>query len=333
MDVGIGMGPRNLPSRPSPLTEVYRDYVDDIVRAEELGFDAAWIGEHRMTPDQWTPSPMTLLAHAAARTSTIRLGTSVLCLPFHDPLRVAEDVAAIDILSRGRFNFGFGAGSQFEEFRTFGIESRTRMSRTYESAAFIRKALGTDEEFSWEGRYYSFPHVRFTTRPVQDEIPFFAAAIGPKSVELAAAAGYNLMSRGTAGWVEGLSAAGHDISGLKAEEIYPVVVAPTTAEAWEAGGEGVLYHLNFYALRRRLDGSLPDPADVTITRQDVIDKGLAAIGSPDEVLEQITRVKGSLHESTTGLDFQVRSPGMRTEDVTRSMELIARELMPALREL
>ncbi|MEF2978438.1 LLM class flavin-dependent oxidoreductase [Subtercola sp. YIM 133946] len=333
MDIGLVMGPRNHPAHPYPLADVYQDYIDDVVRAERLGFDNAWVGEHRMTTDQWTPSPLTVLANMAARTSEIRLGTSVMCLPFHNPLRLAEDVVAVDILSRGRFNFGFGVGSQFEEFRTFEINSKERLGRTYESAAFIQKALGTDEEFDWEGKYYTFPKVRFTTRPVQEEIPFYASAMGPQSVGIAASRGYNLIAEAKDSWVEGLQNAGFDPATKKAQTLLPIVVANTTEEAWDVGLEGLLFHLNFYTLRKRLDGSTPDPAEATLTKQDIIDGRMAAVGTPDEVLEWISEFYAGLSPNQTGVAFQMRSAGMTTPAVTTSMELFAEHVVPELRKL
>lgn len=337
MDIGIIMGPRNHPDHPYPLAEVYQDYIEDVVRAERLGFDNAWVGEHRMTDCQWTPSPMTVLAAMATRTSEIRLGTSVLCLPFHHPLRAAEDVVALDILSNGRFNFGFGAGSQFEEFRTFQIDSKDRMSRTYESAAFIRKALSTDEEFDWEGKYYTIPKVRFTTRPVQEEIPFYAGAIGPTSVRKAGEYGYHLIANSNPGWTEGVAAGGHDQSKLKAQGLIAVVVAETEEKAWEASEEAVLYFSNFYILRRQLDGSQPDPSRA-LTKEDLINRKFSpassvAVGTPEQVLEQLSAVYKAQPAGQTGFAIQMRSPGMKTADVEKSMNLFAEHVMPELRKL
>ena len=332
MDIGLVMGPRNHPDHPYPLADVYEDYIEDAVRAEALDFDNVWVGEHRMTPCQWTPSPMTFLAAIAARTSRVRIGTSVICVPFHNPLRLAEDVVALDILSRGRFNFGFGVGSQFEEFRSFQINPKERLGRTYEAAAFIERALASDEEFDWEGKYFTFPNVRFTTRPVQESIPFYAAAIGPQSVQIAAKRGYNLIAEAKDEWVEGLEAAGHDPKTRKAQTLLPIVVAETSEEAWKVGLEGLLYHLNFYTLRRRLDGSLPDPGNA-LTKQDLIDQKMVAVGTPDEVTAFITEFYKRLPDSQTGLAFQFRSAGMQTPAVQKSMELFAAEVMPVLSEL
>lgn len=92
-----------------------RDYISDAARAEELGFVRAWFGEHHFRPRQWTGSPIQVCTAVAARTERLRVGTAVALLPSHDPIRMAEDVAICDTLSRGRFDFGFGRGSQYEE--------------------------------------------------------------------------------------------------------------------------------------------------------------------------------------------------------------------------
>jgi alkanesulfonate monooxygenase SsuD/methylene tetrahydromethanopterin reductase-like flavin-dependent oxidoreductase (luciferase family) len=91
---------RNHPERPQPLTEIYEDALEDCIVAERLGFDFCLVAEHHFAIDQWAPSPLTLLAAMAARTERIRLGTGVLQLAFHDPVRVAEDIASIDLISK-----------------------------------------------------------------------------------------------------------------------------------------------------------------------------------------------------------------------------------------
>ena len=99
---------------------MYADFISDAVLAEELGFTSSWYGEHHFRECQWTGSPMLVATAVAARTEHLRIGTAVTLLPFHDPIRVAEDAAITDILSGGRFDLGVGPGSQYEEFVTFG---------------------------------------------------------------------------------------------------------------------------------------------------------------------------------------------------------------------
>jgi alkanesulfonate monooxygenase SsuD/methylene tetrahydromethanopterin reductase-like flavin-dependent oxidoreductase (luciferase family) len=102
----VTMGIRNLPSRPRPLPQLYSEYLEEAVLAERLGFDAVWASEHHFSEDAWNPSPLTFLAAVAARTERVRIGTYVLLLPLHNPVRVAEDIAVLDNLSSGRGHNG-----------------------------------------------------------------------------------------------------------------------------------------------------------------------------------------------------------------------------------
>ncbi|MFG2966873.1 LLM class flavin-dependent oxidoreductase [Streptomyces sp. NPDC048288] len=333
MDIGLLMAVRNHPAHPRPLPEVYEEYITDAVRAEALGFDHVWVGEHRMTEDQWTPSPMLVLTAIAARTGRIRLGSSVMCLPFHHPLRLAEDLVVLDNISGGRVDFGFGVGSQFEEFRTFGVPSGKRLGITYEAARFIERCFTEEGTFSHHGKYFDIPEVTFTTRPVQERIPFYAAAIGPQSLELAARNGYHLIAQRQPLYDRTLREDGREPEAHQAIPLQMVCVAPTREEALEASLEGLHHFANFYRLRRNIQGELPDPSveipPARIAEGDLGHLGRAAVGSPDEVTETLL---GILKEKpgTTGFALAFRHAGMRAPEVARSMELFAREVMPHL---
>src|SRR5215469_5103738 len=121
MRIVFTSGIRNLPERPLRLADLYRDHLEEAVLAEELGFDCVWASEHHFSPDAWNPAPFPFLAAVAARTEQVRVGTYVLLLPLHNPLRVAEDVAVLDNLSGGRVDLPVGVGSAPEEFAAFGI--------------------------------------------------------------------------------------------------------------------------------------------------------------------------------------------------------------------
>lgn len=170
MKFGIANAIRNHPARAYPLADVYRDYIGDAVLAEQLGFSFSWYGEHRMTPCQWTPSPLTVCAWVAAKTTSLRVGPQVLCLPFHNPLRVAEDVAVIDIMSNGRFDFGIGLGWLKQEFDAVQVPWARRAQRTAEYVE-VMKRLWTDQETSFEGEFYSLDKVWQYPKPVQQPHP------------------------------------------------------------------------------------------------------------------------------------------------------------------
>ena len=107
--------------------ERYRLATEQIARAEALGFESAWVAQHHFNADEGgLPAPFVFLAHAAARTSRIRLGTGVVTLPLEDPVRVAEDAAVLDLLSGGRLEIGIGAGGTPSTFPAFGLASAER---------------------------------------------------------------------------------------------------------------------------------------------------------------------------------------------------------------
>ena len=194
MDIGLAMTARVLPDRPRPLPDVYRQLIDEAVLGEELGFSSWLVAEHHFAEDRHNPSQFPLLAAAAVRTERIRLGTYVLLLALHDPVRVAEDAATVDILSGGRLILAVGAAPMEGECAVFGIPPKERFGRTYEALEILQRCFA-EEHFTHEGRYYSYGDITMTTKPVQDGgPPIFMAAMGPQSLAKAGERGYNLAS-------------------------------------------------------------------------------------------------------------------------------------------
>lgn len=193
MKIGLALYPRHLPYRPEPLEELYGSFLDNAVYAEELGYSHVWMGEHHFSPDAWPPSTLVLLTHVAARTSRIRLGTGMLLMPFHHPLRVAEDAIVLDVLSHGRLDLGFSVGSAFHEYRTFNVPMSERLGRTQEGVEVVRRCF-TEDRFDHHGKYYDFPDVRMEWyRPVQrPHPPIWIGAFGPKALAWAGRNGYHI---------------------------------------------------------------------------------------------------------------------------------------------
>jgi alkanesulfonate monooxygenase SsuD/methylene tetrahydromethanopterin reductase-like flavin-dependent oxidoreductase (luciferase family) len=193
MNFIVSMGIRKLPGSSQPMHEIYRDFLEEAVLAEELGFDAVWASEHHFSPDAWSPSPVPFLAAVAARTQRIRIGTYVLLLPLHNPVRIAEDFAVLDNISGGRVDLPVGVGSAIEEFHTFGVPFGERLGRMFEGLTVIERCF-TGEKFSHHGRYYDFPDVHMTTPTVQQQPgpPIWVASMGEQSVRRTARRGYHL---------------------------------------------------------------------------------------------------------------------------------------------
>ena len=163
--VGIGLFTGQVrPGSSRTFTQEYRETIDLARLAETVGFDSAWVSEHHGAGDGYLPSLLPMLAAIAEATEHIRLGTGVILTPFHDPLRLAEDAAAIDLISGGRLILGLGLGWREEEFRMFGQPFAERALRTTETIEVLRRAW-TGERFSFEGSTCAYDQVQVTPAP------------------------------------------------------------------------------------------------------------------------------------------------------------------------
>ena len=122
--------------------QAYRENLEIFDAADQLGFDAVWVAQHHFKDlGGMLPSPFPFLAAVGQRTKRLRLGTSIIVLPFEHPLRVAEDAAVVDIISNGRLELGVGSGSDADEFEAFGVDIDSRHQRTTDALITLKKAL------------------------------------------------------------------------------------------------------------------------------------------------------------------------------------------------
>lgn len=322
------MTARDLPSASRPLTEIYDQVIDEAVLGEELGFDSWRLAEHHFAEDKHNPSQFPLLAAAAARTERIRFGPYVLLLALHNPIRVAEDAASLDIISHGRLDLVIGAGPMPGECAVFGIDRAEAFGRTYEALEVIERCFSEDE-FSHDGRYFHFEGVRMTTKPVQSPgPPIYMAALGPQSLARAGQRGYglgsvlhtplvNIYEQAQAG--AGRTRSDYSLmSGPLA-----VHVAATREQAWDECEAGLHWWIGFYK-RRGIDMPLPPLGELRNTPGAGIFGMPFAVGTPEEVREALLVHKDvDLDE----LVIQFNHPGMTGPQVARSMELFAKELL------
>lgn len=170
---------------------------DLAVLAEDLGFDSVWTSEHlthvsyvhERLGDRPYFHPLATLSHIAAKTSRIRLGTSVLILPFHQPFEIAKYVATLDQFSGGRVTLGVGVGNVPEEFEAMSIPWSRRGAITTESIQ-VMQALWTEETAAFEGKHWSFSGVRTSPKPVQQpSIPIWVGGNSDAAIRRAARLG------------------------------------------------------------------------------------------------------------------------------------------------
>jgi alkanesulfonate monooxygenase SsuD/methylene tetrahydromethanopterin reductase-like flavin-dependent oxidoreductase (luciferase family) len=161
--------------------------------AEPLGFDSLFALEHHFTGYAMSPAPTQLLSYFAGRTRRITLGTAVIVLPWHDPVRVAEQIALLDILCGGRCLFGFGRGAASVEYEGFRVPMGEARPRFVEAAQIIVKALANDS-FEHAGEFFQIPRTAIRPRPISHpERRFHASAVSPDSAEIMAKLGFGIL--------------------------------------------------------------------------------------------------------------------------------------------
>ena len=174
-----------LPWRPAGVSPsaIYAEHLQMIRWLDELGFHSCWVAEHHFRDYGLVPNTMLFLAHVAGITKRIRLGNAILIMPFHHPLRVAEDGAMVDVLSDGRLQFGFGRGYQGVEFAGFGVDVNNTRERTDEALEIVLKAW-KGKPFSYHGKHYQVDNVMITPPPIQKpHPPVCVASINTQAVD------------------------------------------------------------------------------------------------------------------------------------------------------
>lgn len=338
MNFGLLMPFQN-PSRwARPFPELYREQIDQIVKAEELGYDTIWLTEHHFDQDGWSPALLPLAAGIATRTQRIRIGTFILVLPFQHALRVAEDAATVDILSNGRFDLGVGKGYRVNEFSSFGLPREQRNAMLEEGLEVIRRAW-TEECFSFAGRYYQLTDVQLSPRPVQKpHPPIWIGARGKKAIERAARMGFHLMGTGEVeqqrDYDRALERHGRNPKDFFLAQLRWVYVAESREKAWDTVGEHLYYLFTSAFPLLQQAGDLP--ADRAMSQLPSLEQlrtidptipgGAPIVGTPEDCIRAIERYQQETR--VTHLAMGMHLPGLAPEKVRGCLELFAREVMP-----
>ncbi len=324
-----------------PSAEIYPRGVAMAVAAERLGFDHVWLAEHHFTNYSHSSQPLVFLAHLAAHTSRIRLGTAIVPVPLHNPLLVAEQAAAVDVLSGGRLELGLGKGYQRFQYERLGLDKHDDRERYNEAVDLIATALG-DGAFTFDGRFHTVPETLLYPQPLQAPPPLWGVVNtqNRQGVEDAVGRGMNLFT----GSLEPISSLTsmrtaypelfNGASGVRIGTQRPVFVSPDPAEARRVAEETLWNGRASVSLRYevgRVDkGRIvvqPLPGEPSI--DDILAEHVV-IGTPDHCIRQLTRIRDGLGADVFTCSFWLGS--MPHEPVMRSMELFAAEVMPAFRQ-
>jgi alkanesulfonate monooxygenase SsuD/methylene tetrahydromethanopterin reductase-like flavin-dependent oxidoreductase (luciferase family) len=179
--------------RSVPLESVYESALERFSIMDQTGYDCVWLAEHHFSSFSVCPSVHMMGTMAAARTKRLRIGTAVSLAPFYNPLRLAEEVALLDVLSGGRVNWGAGRGFERSEFAAFDIPGEESAPRFHETVDIVLKAW-TNQKLTYQGRFYHYDGVEVLPKPLQTpHPPVWMAASSTPAIEWAAGQGHSIL--------------------------------------------------------------------------------------------------------------------------------------------
>jgi probable F420-dependent oxidoreductase len=312
----------------------YREALEEVVRAEELGFDSVWMEEHHGVKDHYWPSPLPVLAGFATRTSRLLLGTDILVFPFYHPVRLAEDIALLDVMAGGRFIFGTAIGYKPDEFGLYGTPLEKRGAR-FEEGLQLMKALWTRDAVTFKGRYYQTDNARIEPKPSsKPHPPVWIGGWGKLTLKRAATLADAWIPGPTADLARLLEGrrqilAQRAAAGLTA----PLAEWPLTRDVIIADSDAAARDLAerhiMVSYRDEYAGGWKHPfIDSRIaTDLDSLMHERFIIGGPEQCIAQTRRFLDAF--GMTHLICRLFFPGMPHRHIMRELELLAREVVPA----
>ena len=329
--------------------QIVKEQLDCMRAAEDMGFDSIWAPEHHFTEYGFCASPMVTLAATASVTSRIRLGSSVVVLPFNDPVRVAEEGAMIDLMSDGRLELGVGRGFQPVEYRGFAAD-QTKSRDIFDEALQIIVQAWSTGRVNFKGAHFDIPEHVVRPRPLQKpHPPIWVAAISDDTFALAGKAGFNLLCSLVYGFKsdhiaqllsnyrDDLRAHGHNPDEREVGALCMVYCADSTHQARQDFGGPVLWYFRTIAnYITRGPGQKPIEgyeayahiryAAQTVQWDELANSGAVVCGNPELCVRQIE----NLHKmyGFTQILCWTRLSGLDNRKVLRSMELMQRHVIP-----
>ncbi len=317
----------------------YPECLAEVLLAEELGFDSAWLEEHHGVKNHYWPSPLVALAGMTTRTFRILLGTDIIVLPFYHPVRIAEDIALLDIMSNGRFILGAAIGYRPEEFALYQLSMEKR-GGAYGEAIHLIRLLWTQESVTFHGEYYQVENVKIEPRPTRQP-PIWLGGWGPLSLKRAATLGDAWVPGPTAGlekllaarksYQECLLSAGKKLDSVPTPLTREVIIAETDEIAWELAERHLLINYRDEYGGGKWKHPLIGAEDTArVDEIDAISQDRFLVGNPDTVIRQLQKFKAAF--GVDHLICRLYFPGIPHEFIMEELRLLAREVMPAFRQ-
>jgi len=329
-DFGLWYDFRNPPGSPASMASVYAETIEQAAYAEQLGFDHIWTTEHHFVDDGYSPSLLPICAALASKTARARIGTALLLLLLHDPIRIAEDAATVDLLSGGRFDLGIGIGYREPEFAAFGVHKRTRGHQFEEAIAVVRQALASGP-IDFHGQFYDYEGIDVSPKPVQQPLPIWLGGLTARAARRAARLGDGF-----------LAGAGEDFVPEFLAERTSLGQPPTPV--WSSiGFVGVAYDPEAMLARiaphvvyqRRIYATWLQQAGTTIWEvpesvDDLRRSDPDLVVTPDRA-RHIIAERLAAQPAITHLSWAPIPPGLAPRDAVASLELFAAEVLPHFR--
>ena len=308
----------------------FRDFIDNNVDAEALGYYSTFLVEHHFTGFGQVSASLNLLTWLGARTRHLRLGTAVLVLPWHNPVLLAEQAATLDLLSGGRLDFGVGKGYRWNEFAGFCVPMEEADDRFEEVLDVVTKAFVSETPFSHRGKYWRFDEIVVEPPAAQKpHPPFWMGAGSANSVRQVAERGYNMLLgqhslaeeilEQVAQFRHEVEARGRRFNPLEVAVARAVHFAKNAADKEAAIERRYQGHMRVNALARR-PGETRERYILDDEKQARYESAESALfGTPDEIMRKLERLRAG------GIEYVIINFGGSRENIRR----FAREIMPA----
>jgi alkanesulfonate monooxygenase SsuD/methylene tetrahydromethanopterin reductase-like flavin-dependent oxidoreductase (luciferase family) len=316
--------------------EGFRDFIEYNVEAEALGFHGTFVVEHHFTGYGQVSATLNLLTWLGARTTTLRLGTAVIVLPWHNPVLLAEQAATLDLLSGGRLDFGVGKGYRYNEFAGFRVPMEEADARFNECLEVILKAWTSNEPFSHRGKYWEFDDIVVEPPTAQRPHPaVWMGAGGESSVRQVAERGFNLLlgqyaspadvARSIAAYKKAVEEQGRRFDPMMVGVTRAFFVCDSDDDREAALQRRLANRVRQLKLATRPDGTVHGGPDRATGNPDVVNRVSAMYGSPDQIAEKLDELRAA------GVGYVLVNGGGSGggERGRTSMRRFAREVMPA----
>ncbi len=334
---------------------IHREFAQMLL-SEELGYDSVWLTEHHFIDYGISTSPLALASAIAARTRRVRIALAAAILPFHDPIRLAEEIAFVDILSKGRLSVGIGRGNRPIEFSGYRIPQEENRERFEESVEIMVQAW-TQERVSYHGKFFNIDNIPVIPKPYQKpHPPLLLVCVSPETIAFAARRAWPMLNsilfgpldqvvRNRDVYISAMQESRYSEADIKttlaswgvSRHVY---IAPTDSQAIreaEAAERWYQDSLARFLVPENIDAAPPGLQPQfrmlaerlkTVTWEGLL-KETVLFGSPEQIIDKVREMEeAGVGELLCWMNFG----GLPQDRVERSMQLFAEKVMPHFRK-